>query len=272
MSYPRVESDRVWLGERLAVSFHRTLRLPDNGTVFPLPAGLGRFPLVEVEGELALPIHRHEAMWVGMAAAPWKPNALKVLAGGINAISGLADTARRRAKPRTIWSAHPSPGSTGSMLAAALIRQFQAAQIGAGAAIEALHGLREQGGLTLLAFEPKPGRFPDAPPPQRGPMRLDRPREPDRHEMAFGPGGLVHQKLYPDAHGAETWDGASAVRLELVLVEADWLAARTGRHYPSPIDAASYAAAELPWFELGDDAEGAVEPMGGPPPGRDETH
>ena len=256
MPYPRVESDRVWLGERLAVSFHRTLRLPDNGTVFPLPAGLGRFPLVEVEGELALPIHRHEAMWVGMAAAPWKPNALKVLAGGINAISGLADTGTAPAQAQDYLVCPPQPWLDGFNAGGGLIRQFQAAQIGAGAAIEALHGLREQGGLTLLAFEPKPGRFPDAPPPQRGPMRLDRPREPDRHEMAFGPGGLVRQKLYPDAHGAETWDGASAVRLELVLVEADWLAARTGRHYPSPIDAASYAAAGLPWFELGDDAEG----------------
>jgi len=272
LAHPRVEGDRIWLGERLAVSFHRTLRVPDDGTLFPLPAGLGRFPLVEVEGELALPIHRHEAMWIGIAAAPWKPNALKVLAGGINAISGLADTGTAPGPTQDYLVCPPQPWLDGFNAGGGRIRQFQAARLGVGAAIEALHGLRERGGLTLLAFEPKPGRFPDTPTPQRGPLRLDRPREPDRHEMAFGPGGLVRQKLYPDAHGPETWEDASPVRLELVLIDADWLAARTGRHYPSPIDAASYAAAGLPWLELGDGNEGAVEPAGGPPPGRDETH
>jgi hypothetical protein len=44
LAHPRIESDRVRLGERLAVSFHRTFRVPDDGTVFPLPAGFGRFP------------------------------------------------------------------------------------------------------------------------------------------------------------------------------------------------------------------------------------
>jgi hypothetical protein len=272
MLYPRVEGDRVWLGERLAVSFHRTLRVPDDGRVFPLPAGLGRFPLVEVEGEIALPIHRHEAMWIGIAAAPWKPNALKVRAGGINAISGLPDTGTALRNPQDYLVCPPQPWLDGFNAGGGTIRQFQAAALGAGVAIEALHGLREQGGITLLAFEPKPGRFPDAPPPQRGPMRLDRPREPDRHEMAFGPGGLVRQKLYPDPHGPDTWCRSSAVQCRLVLVEATWLAARTGRHYPSPIDADTYAAAGLPWFELDDGAEGAVEPHSGPPPGRAKTH
>ena len=272
MPYPRVEGDRVWLGERLAVSFHRTLRVPDDGRVFPLPAGLGRFPLVEVEGELALPIHRHEAMWIGLAAAPWKPNALKVRVGGVNAISGLPDTGTALGSPQDYLVCPPQPWLDGFNAGGGTIRQFQAAELGAGAAIEALHGLPEQGGLTMLACEPKPGRFPDAPPPQRGPMRLDRPREPDRHEMAFGPGGLVRQKLYPDPHGPETWDRISAVQFRLVLVEATWLASRTGRHYPSPIDAASYAAAGLPWFELDDGAEDAVEPAGGPPPKREKAH
>ena len=169
MAYPQIEGDRVRLGERLAVSFHRTLRVPDDGRVFPLPAGLGRFPLVEVEGRLALPMHRHEAMWMGIAAAPWKPNALKVLAGGINAISGLPDTGKALDGAQDYLVCPPQPWLDGFNAGGGTIRQFQTAERGAGAAIEALHGLPEQGGLTLIAFEPKPGRFPDAPPPQRGP-------------------------------------------------------------------------------------------------------
>ena len=272
MPYPRVEDDRVWLGDRLAVSFHRTLRVADDGRVFPLPAGLGRFPLVEVGGALVVPIHRFEAMWIGFSAAPWKPNALKVLAGGINAVSGLADPGTPPGAVADYLVCPPQPWLDGFNAGGGTIRQFRAAALGVGAGIEALHGRDEQGGLTLLAFEPKPGRFPNSPPPQRGPMRLDRPHDIEGHEMAFGPGGLVRQKLYPDPYGAETWDPTSVVRLDLELVDARWLAARTGRHYPTPIDAATYAAAGLPWFDLDDDAAGAVEPSVAPRPERDKSH
>jgi len=31
--------------ERVEIAFHRTLRIPDDGKTYPLPPGLGRFPL-----------------------------------------------------------------------------------------------------------------------------------------------------------------------------------------------------------------------------------
>jgi hypothetical protein len=40
-----IESDGIRIGERLGISFHRTLRVPDDGRTYPLPPGLGRFPV-----------------------------------------------------------------------------------------------------------------------------------------------------------------------------------------------------------------------------------
>jgi hypothetical protein len=45
----RAEPDRVWIGERFAVAFERTLRIPDDGREYPLPPSLGEFPVHRVE-------------------------------------------------------------------------------------------------------------------------------------------------------------------------------------------------------------------------------
>jgi hypothetical protein len=44
-----IRNDYVRVGRRLEVSFQRTLRIPDDGRTYPLPPGLGRFPLLCVE-------------------------------------------------------------------------------------------------------------------------------------------------------------------------------------------------------------------------------
>src|SRR5262249_30655084 len=92
-----VEGDRLRFGERLSVSFHRTLRIPDDGRTYPLPPGFGLLPLAPMPTESAaaptplqavVPLYQREALWLGFAGAPWKPNALKIVVGGINAVSG----------------------------------------------------------------------------------------------------------------------------------------------------------------------------------------
>jgi len=47
----RVLDDAIRIGRHFAVSFQRTLRIPDDGGVYPLPPGLGRFPLGADAGE-----------------------------------------------------------------------------------------------------------------------------------------------------------------------------------------------------------------------------
>ena len=43
-SFPEVHGDA-----ELTIHFQRTLRIPDDDTTYPLPPGLGRFPLRHVE-------------------------------------------------------------------------------------------------------------------------------------------------------------------------------------------------------------------------------
>jgi hypothetical protein len=269
----RVDGDRVRFGERLAVSFHRTLRVPDDGGTYPLPAGLGRFPIVPLPdgggaAAHAVPMHPREAMWIGLSGAAWKPNAVKILVGGINAVSGAPDDDGPPRAPQDYLVCPPQPWLDGFNAGDGAIRQFVAMRLGAGYAVEAGHGLPERGGVTVLAFEPVPGRFPDAPPPPgRGPVRFDLPRPPEVHQMAFGAGGRVRQKIYADPHGPDAWDPTSGLRFEVALVDAGWLAAGlSAPPFPTPIDASTYAAAGLPWFELDDAASCRVDPAGGAPP------
>jgi hypothetical protein len=44
----RVEQDVVRFGERFSVSFQRTLRIPNDGKSYPMPPGLGTFPIDQV--------------------------------------------------------------------------------------------------------------------------------------------------------------------------------------------------------------------------------
>lgn len=268
-----MEHDRIRFGERLAVSFHRTLRVPDDGHAYPLPAGLGRFPIVawrrgqEVVRHL-IPMHRREAVWIGFSGAAWKPNAVKVLAGGINAVSGRPDAGRGLGAPQDYLVCPLQPWLDGFNAGDGTIRQFVAMPLGGGYGVEVGHGLPETGGLSIVAFEPKPGVFPDAPPPAPpGPQRFAARRASAVHELALGAGGRIGQKFYPDPHGREAWEVASHGRASVTLVDSGWFAELTGTPPPpTPIDAATYRAAGLPWFALYDEDAASLRPVGGSPP------
>ncbi|HEU4477645.1 MAG TPA: hypothetical protein VFR80_03945, partial [Pyrinomonadaceae bacterium] len=43
-----LKDDRIHVGERFSFTLQRTLRLPDDGKTYPLPPGLGAFPVLRV--------------------------------------------------------------------------------------------------------------------------------------------------------------------------------------------------------------------------------
>lgn len=71
----------------------------------------------------------------------------------------------------------------------------------------ALSGEDWHGDVRLTVHEPKPGKFPGAPPqgPATGPLKFDRPAmgKTGQAEMGFGAGGGMKQKLYPDPYGID---------------------------------------------------------------------
>ena len=89
------------------VSFQRTIRVPDDGKEYPLPAGLGSFPIKHIEdykkklpeswakhGGVMLPMHENEALWINFSCSYIQerrsryPFAVMVGTGKINAING----------------------------------------------------------------------------------------------------------------------------------------------------------------------------------------
>ena len=145
-----VENQRVRIGERFSVSFQRTLRIPDDGRQYPLPPGLGAFPLHRVEeyadrlpaqwqehNGVFLPMYQREALWLGFEAAGWKPNAVKIAIGKINAISGRAWDEQLHADPQDYIVCPDQPWLDGINAGEGVIRQFVAMPLGLGYTVEA---------------------------------------------------------------------------------------------------------------------------------------
>lgn len=76
-SFPDVHRDAV-----LSIDFQRTLRIPDDDREYPLPPGIGRFPVRHVDdyaarvperwlshGGVMLPMYQSEAMWLNFASS-----------------------------------------------------------------------------------------------------------------------------------------------------------------------------------------------------------
>lgn len=265
---------------RLQIGFERTLRLPDDGRPHPLPPGLGPLPSRRVADlgdrapagweaeDLVLPLHDREALFLTFSGVGWRPCAVKIGCGGVDAVSGEAWDTTLSSDPQDYLVCPPQPWLDGINSGHGTIRQFVAVPLGRGHTIEAqVTGEERMGGLQILVFEPKPGRFPDEPPPEApatetafesvglegvaaGPA-----------EMGLGAGGTMRQKIYPDPHGIDTWKAEPAFELRVRLVSAaDWEALTGEPAPPSPVTAELYTALGLPWFELDDADLGDIAP------------
>ncbi len=271
-----LEGDRLRLSERLSVSFQRTLRIPDDGGTYPLPPGLGAFPVRRVadfldrvtealrtEGGFFIPMYQSEALWLGFAAAAWKPNAVKVAVGKVNAVSGGPWDEPLHADPQDYLICPDQPWLDGINAGDGYIRQFVAMPLGLGYTVEAqVTGQEKFGGIQLVVYEPKPGRFPDEPPaPDPSPpgMPMSMPISDAAQAMGLAVGGRMKQKIYPDPYGVETWDGRNLSRAFVHIVNSEQYEAITGEKTPpTPISAQTYTQHGLPWFDLYDETAGDV--------------
>ncbi len=270
-----VEDNRVRIGERFSVSFQRTLRIPDDGRVYPLPPGLGAFPIHRVEeyrdrvpvrwrqrGGVFIPMYQREALWLGFSGAPWKPNAVKITVGKINALSGEVWDEKLHADPQDYIVCPDQPWLDGFNIGQGVIRQFVAVPLGMGYTVEGqVTGAEEVGGIQILVYEPRPGRFPD-PPPEEGdkgqPMR-SWPTGPARTEMGLGAGGRIKQKIYPDPYGIDTWNPEVFGSVFVHIVNSEDYREITDLELPpTPIDVRTYIKHELPWFDLYDESRGDI--------------
>ncbi len=268
-----VTDNAIHFGESVQIRFYRTLRIPDDGRTYPLPPGLGCFPVFRVDdyasrvppawrehGGVFIPMYQREAMWISFAGLYWKPNAVMVGVGKVNSLTGRRWHDKLTRRPQNYLVVPDQPWLDGINAGKGYIRQFVAMPLGMGYTVEGqITGKERFGGLQLMVFEPKPGRFPDKP-------RMDRicwcSAPPDTGgQMGLAAGGRMRQKIYPDRYGLDTWDTANFGRVYVHILNSMMFREITGMEPPpTPVSARQYTEAGLPWFDLYDEDKGDIPP------------
>jgi hypothetical protein len=271
--------DRITIGN-LAIAFHRTLRIPDDGGHYPLPPSLGHFPVHTVEdysqrvpepwrahGGVFIPMYQREAAWLSFTPTHWSPQAVKVAVGMVNAVSGEPwSEAIVAGREQDYLVCPPQPWLDGINAGDGIVRQFVAMPLGMGYTVEGqLTGDERFGGIQLVCFAPKPGRIPTPPPePVRAfaPLMADASFDSiDAGEMGIAAGGRMEQSIYPDPHGPTTWDNMRTGRVYVHIVNSMLYEQITGQKAPdTPVTARTYAEHGYPWFDLYDEHLGDVDP------------
>jgi hypothetical protein len=271
----KVHGDSISIGRHFSVSFQRTLRIPEDGRTYPLPPGLGQFPVRRVadyanrvpdawreHGGVFIPMYQREALWLSFHAAYWRPNAVKIGIGKINAISGKPWDQELRRQKEDYIVVPDQPWLDGINAGKGVVRQFVAMPLGMGYTVEGqLTGKEEFGGIQIIAYDPKPGRFPDQPPrPERSRDVMYCLEIPcAASAMGIAAGGKLTQKIYPDEYGIDTWDPQSFGRVYVHIVNSMMYREITGEEPPAtPVTAKEYAACGLPWFALYDEEKGDI--------------
>ena len=238
------------------IEFQRTLRVPDDDRDYPLPAGLGAFPLRQLDdyaarlpeewrgrGGVMAPMHQAEAMWIQFASQ--YPFAVKVATGKSCAITGDAWVDHLRGDPQDYVVLPDQPWLDGCHVGKGVVRQFVAMPLGEGYTVEEqLTGAAVHGGLQLVVYPLKGERY--EPPPSR----LNRPAFVGEPAMSHAPGGLMRQDIYGDPHGLDAWDQGHGSRCFVSLVNsAQWMAITGERPPAEPPTPQAYASCGLPWFD-----------------------
>ena len=262
---------------RCSIDFEQTLRIPDDGLDYPLPPGMGRFPLRHLDdyarrapqdwlqrGGVLMPMHQAEAMWISFGSGSY-PFAVKIAAGKTCALTGDAWANHLNTDPQDYLVLPEQPWLDGFCVAKGIVRQFVAMPLGEGySAEEQLTGAGEHGGLQIIAYPMKAERYEA--------MIGEQEADDDRDygpgvvmsaplDMGLAPGGRMRQEIYEDDYGLDAWDQRHASRCFVTIANSTQWLALTGERPPTePPTARDYTAAGLPWFDYyGGDLEALAE-------------
>jgi hypothetical protein len=272
----------------IRIEFQRTLRIPDDGKNYPLPPGLGRFPLRHIDdyapripqtwlkrGGVLLPMWQAEALWVNFSSEyiPGRPSsypfAIKVATGRVNAVSGELWKGGLSRNPQDYLVVPGQPWLDGYCVEKGIIRQFVAMPLGQGFSVEEqVTGQAEFGGIQLEVFPMKPEvfdrRFPVI--RQKGVRSRGAVLEDlclskaAACEMGLAPGGRMRQEIYEDPFSIHDWDTSHSSRCFIHLVNSTTWRAITGEAPPTtPPTSRDYTHAGFPWFDYYDAELNAVK-------------
>jgi hypothetical protein len=259
-----IAADEIRFGKSVTIGFEHNLRVVGGGQGGSLPSGLGTLPVYRVDdyadrvpaawrgrGGAFVPMYQCEAMWISFSGRWWKPNAVKVGLGEINAVTGSPWADALCTNPQDYVVVPDQPSLDGLRDRQGSLVQFVAPPGG----IHDLDGVFAGGGLGCIQFlviEPKAGRFPDAQPPKRYPLVS--------RDDWFGAPGLAGDQegaacaVHRDMYGIETWDTAHFTRAYVHIVNTATFRAITGDDPPpTPITRQLYTQFGLPWLAAYDE-------------------
>jgi len=247
---------------KCGIDFQRTLRIPDDERTYPLPPGLGSFPLRHLDdfadrlpresvlrGGVIMPIHQAEALWIKFAGwgAPY-PCAIKIATGKVCAISGEPWQEGLTRDPQNYVVVPGQPWLDGYCVAKGAVRQFVAMPLGDGHTVEEqLTGEAVHGGLQLAVYPMKSEVYEELQLPE--PFFGVREELGRYHGMGLAAGGRMSQEIYEDELGLDAWDQDHVGRCFVTMANSQQWMAITGERPPTqPPTVREYARAGLPWF------------------------
>jgi hypothetical protein len=266
ISFPEIHKEA-----RCSISFQRTLRIPDDNREYPLPAGLGTFPLFHVDdyarqvpktwiphGGIFMPMYQSEAMWINFDSEYDYPFAVKIAAGKINAITGNEWKDELSGTPQDYAVLPEQPWLDGFCIRKGLIRQFVSMPLGEGFTAEGqIIGNEEQGGLQLIVYPMKRDYYDRM---VAGVSNAHLVSCSYSSEMGLAPGGLMRQEIFEDDHGLDAWDTSVSSRCFVHLVNSRSYQSMTGCRPPTePMTVAQYENSGIPWFNYWDDENAALQ-------------
>jgi hypothetical protein len=266
--------DHLRFGHVCRLSFQRTLRVPlqrpgTGGGAWPLPPGLGLFPIFRVReyaerlpaawrGRHAffIPLYQREAMWIAFDSAPETLCAVEIGAGGVNVISGESFAAGLTAQPQNYVVVPEQPWLDGIHTGEGVVRQFVAMPLGRGVTVEAqIAGAEQAGGLQIRVYPARPGLKPRVRPAARA-MHMP-------VSMGIAAGGEIRQKIYPDPYGIDAWDAGQRVEVSVHLLNSAQFRQATGlKPPPTPVKPHIYTKYGFPWFALYDEHRAGLSGSG----------
>ena len=281
----------------LSINFQRTLSIPDDDKNYPLPPGLGSFPVRHVDnftekvpeqwierGGVMFPMRQSEAMWItfnSVQATTEKglfkigslggeyPFAVKVATGKINAVTGEPWENSLHKNPQDYLVVPDQPWLDGYCVEKGIIRQFVAMPLGSGyTAEEQITGEAEHGGLQIIVYPMKADKYEKLM-SERSSYRLslEEPLEDVSPSIAYcvpfdmglAPGGKMQQEVYEDEYEQYSWDLKHSSRCFVHINNSHAWQSITGEEPPGiPLTAKEYSENGMPWFDYYDEKSSSL--------------
>jgi len=265
-TFPQVHPDAT-----LHVNFQRTLRVPDDDRAYPLPPGLGSFPLRHLDdpslaapaawwehGGVVLPMYQGEALWISLLGSSNYPFCVKIGTDLANAVTGDPWSDEPDDDPQDYLVTPDQPWLDGYSIEPGTIRQFVAKPLGSGHRVEEqLSGEAYHGGLQIAARPMKPDTYRKLPRERR--PRFGAPGVDTASlggpVMGLSAGGRMKQEIYKDHYGKDAWSEEVCGRCFVHLANSHVWRAITGEVPPTVAPTEKeYNEAGLPWFDYYSDA------------------